>query len=118
MRKIIILLVFVAFGFLTVKPTLAADMPMCEHQTTIASLQECVMHAYQMGHIDNKGIANSLNSKLAAAQAALDRGQTEVARNLLNAFINQVQAQAGKHIVAEHAQHLIMHAQLVLGALP
>ncbi|HEX2910888.1 MAG TPA: hypothetical protein VH186_08790 [Chloroflexia bacterium] len=112
------MLVFVVFSFLTVKPTLAADMPMCDHQATIASLQECVTHAYQMGHIDNKGIANSLHSKLNAAQAALDRGQPEVAANLLIAFINEVQAQAGKHIIAEHAQHLVMHAQLVLGALP
>ena len=42
-------------------------------------------------------------AKLDAAQAAFDRGQTHVAVNLLNAFINEVNAQSGKHIAADHA---------------
>jgi hypothetical protein len=117
MRKMIVVIAFVALSFLTLTPALAEEMEMCAHESTIASLQECVQHAYHLGHIDNQGIANSLLSKLDAAQTALARGETTTAANLLNAFINQVQAQAGKHISAEHAQHMIMHAQEVLAKL-
>jgi hypothetical protein len=52
------------------------------------------------GCIDNHGIANALSSKLSAAQAALGRGQIQTAINVLGAFNNQIQAQAGKHITA------------------
>ena len=37
--------------------------------------------------------------------------------NLLHAFINEVNAQAGKHIVADHAIHLVDHAGNVITAL-
>ena len=84
---------------------------------TIESLHHCVMHAYDMGHITNKGVSASLLTKLDAAQAALDRGQSGVAANLLHAFINEVNAQAGKSIAAEHAGHLVDHAQNVIKAL-
>ncbi len=33
------------------------------------------------------------------------------------AFIHEVQAQVGKHIEQEHAEHLVMHAQVVIQAL-
>jgi hypothetical protein len=51
------------------------------------------------------------------AQAAHHRGQTGAAINLLNTIIHEVQAQAGKHIEQEHAQHLVLHAQMVMQAL-
>jgi hypothetical protein len=50
------------------------------------------------GCIDNSGIANALTSKLAAAQAAINTGNLQTAINILMAFENQLQAQAGKHI--------------------
>ncbi len=62
-------------------------------------------------------MTNSLLAKLDAAQAAEDRGQTGTAINLLGAFIHEVQAQAGKHIEATHAEHMVMHAQMVIQAL-
>ncbi len=89
----------------------------CVHAPTISSLRTCVQHAADQGFIDNQGITNSLLAKLDAAQAAQDRGQTGAVINLLNAFIHGVQAQADKHIEQEHAQHLVMHAQLVIQAL-
>lgn len=95
-------------------PVLAADEHGCVHELTIQSLRNCVVHATDVGHIDNQGIANSLLAKLDAAQAALDRGQTKTAVNNLNAFVKAVDAQAGKHIVAEHAKHLVMHANQVI----
>lgn len=83
----------------------------CVHAPTISSLRTCVQHAA------DEGITNSLLAKLDAAQAALDRGQTGAAINLLGAFIHEVQAQAGKHIVQEHAGDLVEHAQMVIQAL-
>ena len=50
------------------------------------------------GCIDNAGIANALTSKLAAAQSAISAGNAQTAINILNAFIDQLEAQAGKHI--------------------
>jgi hypothetical protein len=76
-----------------------------------------VQHAASEGHIDSSGVTTSLLSKLSAAQVALNRGQTSVAVYLLRAFINEVQAQSGIHIHAEHAQHMIAHANQVITAL-
>jgi hypothetical protein len=69
------------------------------------------------GHITNEGIVQSLLAKLNRAQNAYDRGQINAAINALNAFINEVQAQGGIHIVTPHDQHLIEHAQHVIHAL-
>ena len=54
------------------------------------------------GCIDNSGIANALTSKLSQAQAAISAGQIKTAINILGAFINQVQAQNGKHIASTY----------------
>ncbi len=89
----------------------------CDHAPTISSLRTCVQHAAEQGFIDNQGVTNSLLAKLDAAQAAQNRGQTSEAINQLNAFIHEVQAQAGKHINPMPAQHLVMHAQMVIHAL-
>jgi hypothetical protein len=118
MKKLLFVLSIVGVLLLLAAPAFAADMMTCDHMdATIDSLHHCVMHAYEMGHITNKGVADSLMAKLDAAQAAFDRGQTEVAINLLNAFVNEVNAQSGKFIVAEHAGHLLRHAQMVIDAL-
>ena len=89
----------------------------CALTPTIAALTSCVEHAASQGLITSQGVTNSLLVKLNSAQAAQDRGQTSVAINDLQAFINEVQAQAGKHIDAMHAQHMVLHAQLVIKAL-
>jgi hypothetical protein len=117
MKKLILILGIVAVLSLLAAPALAADNLTCDHMgTTIASLRDCVKHAHDMGHITNKGVANSLLAKLDASQAALDRDQSSTAIRLLNTFINEVNAQAGKHIAAKHAGHLVMHAQQVIAA--
>ncbi len=118
MKKLLFALTIVGALLLLAAPAFAADTMTCDNMdATIASLHHCVMHAYDMGHIDNQGVANSLMARLDAAQAALDRGQTGTAINLLNAFINEVNAQSGQHIVADHAAHMVMHAQMVVMAL-
>lgn len=115
MRRLLPILSMVAFLLLLAAPAFAAEDHTCDHNgDTVESLHHCVMHALEMEHINNPGVANSLMAKLDAAQAALDRGQTGVAINLLQAFINQVNAQAGIHIDAEHAGHLVAHAEHVI----
>jgi hypothetical protein len=110
-----LLLVVISLAFPSL--ALAEDEHGCVHEPTVAALHHCVHHAAEAGHIDNPGVTKSLLAKLDAAQNALDRGQTDVAINNLQAFINAVEAQAGKHIVAEHAEHLVGHANEVIAAL-
>jgi hypothetical protein len=112
------LVAFVGFNLLSPGSARAQTTDDCVlTPPTIASLTTCVEHCASQGLIDNQGVTNSLLAELDAAQAALDRGQTSVAINDLQAFIYEVQAQAGKHIDSMHAQHMVMHAQLVIQAL-
>lgn len=94
-----------------------AEMAPACMDATVAALRTCVEHAVATGAITNRGIATSLLAKLTAAQAALDRGQPTTAERLLGAFIREVQRQAGRHIEAEHARHMVEHARLVIAAL-
>jgi hypothetical protein len=57
---------------------------------------------------------NSLLSKLTAAARALQRGNATTARNLYQAFVNEVQAQTGKGISPLAAQILIADAQFLV----
>jgi len=117
---VLALLMFVTLvgvGLLAPGTARAQTSDECVHAPTISSLRTCVQHAADEGFIDNQGVTNSLLAQLDAAQAALDHGQTDAAINLLNAFIHEVQAQAGKHIKQVHAEDLVMHAQLVIQAL-
>jgi hypothetical protein len=111
------LVAFIGFNLLTPGTARAQTTDDCALTPTIASLTTCVEHAASQGLITSQGVANSLLAELNAAQAALDRGQTSVAINNLQAFIHEVQAQAGKHINSMHAQHMVMHAQMVIQAL-
>src|SRR5262245_59179025 len=63
------------------------------------------------------GVENSLLSKLNNFLAALDRGDTAGARGLLQALINEVQAQRGKKISEMRAEELIAAANEILAAL-
>jgi hypothetical protein len=117
MKKLMIVLAIAFLGVLAGGPAPAQAQDMCSHDPTIQSLRECVEHAVMEGHIDEGTLTQSLFAKLDAAQAALDRGQPAVAVQILQAFIYEVQAQAGVHIEAEHAAHMVMHAQDVIAAL-
>ena len=118
MKTFLLVLTVFVLSLAIALPTFASGDHACEHDgVTIASLEHCVYHATEMGHITNQGVAKSLLAKLAAAQAASDRSQPDVAVRNLQAFVNGVNAQAGKHIDAEHADHLVMHAASVIAAL-
>lgn len=73
-----------------------------ETYADLASLEALVQHFRDNQWIDNAGIVNSLVKKLE--------------NNQLNAFINEVKAQAGKHISAEAASYLLRDAQALINA--
>jgi 2',3'-cyclic-nucleotide 2'-phosphodiesterase (5'-nucleotidase family) len=79
-------------------------------ESTIADL----VSFYEDGEIDNHGVFNSLLKKLEDAQAAFDKGKTKAAVNKLEAFINEVMAQSGKHITPEAAKSLMWDAKWVI----
>jgi len=118
MKRLLPILTIVAVLLLLAAPAFAAHDHACDHTgTTIESLQHCVKHAYDMGYITKKGVELTLLAKTSAAQVALDHDQPQVAIRLLYSFIQEVNAQAGKSIAAEHAGHLVDHAQNVIKAL-
>jgi uncharacterized repeat protein (TIGR01451 family) len=64
------------------------------------------------------GEGNALIAKLEAAQAQLDRGRTEPARNALGAFVNEVEAlQRSRRLDAETARGLIDAARAAIASL-
>ena len=65
------------------------------------SLSSLVGELFAAGMIDNAGIANSLTSKSDAAAAQIAQGNSEAARNQLNAFLNELNAQSGKHVTEQ-----------------
>jgi len=71
----------------------------------------------QVNGVANGGTANSLNAKLRAASASLDRGNTEAATGQLGAFINEVEAmvQSGRLTQAQ-GNALIAAARLILAS--
>ncbi len=117
MKMFVTAAIAIMLGVATVGPTAAQEMSMCPHEATLQSLQACVQHAREQGHIDNQGVTRSLLAKLDAAAAAVERDQPAAAVDILEAFVSQLEAQDGKHIVAPHAGHLQMHAQMVIDAL-
>ncbi len=116
LRWLLVALLFVILAVKTTAPAHAQEEMSCQ-DATIAALRACVVHVYDMGYIDNAGVEQSLLSQSDAAQAALDRGNTTAAVNLLNSFIRLVNAQSGIHIDAGHAAHIVMHAQEVIVAI-
>jgi hypothetical protein len=117
-KPLFLALTLVVLSMLVAAPALAQDNSTCTHDIpTIQALHDCVVECATMGHIDNQGVARSLLATLDVAQAAVQRGSPATAVKVLNAFIREVQAQSGKHIVAEHADHMVMHAQMVIAAL-
>ena len=80
-----------------------------EYEVTPPSIESILQLIQQQ--IDHKGTANSLITKLLNAQKAIDKGKTHTADNIINAYINHIEAQTGKHIPTELAQTLIQVAQ-------
>ena len=116
MKVLLVLSMLLTLSVFAAAPV-SADMMPCAMTPTVQALHDCVEHAVAMGAITNQGVATGLLAKLDAAQAAIDRGQPQVAVNMIKAFRNEVSAQSGKQIDAQHAEHMLMHADAVLQAL-
>jgi hypothetical protein len=71
----------------------------CRGLITFQHARADIDNSLQTGLIDNAGVANSLSQKLQAAQNATGPAQN----NLLKAFKNELNAQAGKHVKAPAA---------------
>jgi hypothetical protein len=65
------------------------------------TLRSFASQACNLKWIDNKGICQSLQAKLKNVQNQLGKGKTKVAINSLQAFLNEVEAQKGKHLTSE-----------------
>ena len=73
--------------------------------------------ALSLGWIDNTGIANSLDQKLDAAKKKLVGDDNSAARNILQAFVNEVEAQKDKHLTSEAYALLKFNAEFLIDRL-
>ncbi len=86
--------------------------------------------AFTLGWITNKGIEQSLDAKLDSAKKKLEKGDTKTAKNILGAFINEVEAQGcetyeggsapcppGKHLTPEAYALLKYNVQYLIERL-
>lgn len=78
---------------------------------TISSLKDSLDRFYAEGKISSEDVYMGLMDKLMAALKAKRPG---TAVNILNAFISQVNAQAGKSITMDAAELLLMDVQWVI----
>jgi len=85
---------------------------------TAESIKEDVNQFLAAGLIKNGGLANSLLAKLNAAGDARSRGQCGTAANEYSAFINALQAQAGKGVAANAAAIMIADANFLIANCP
>lgn len=82
------------------------------------SLPATIAELRRRGEIDSDGIANSLTSEANAALKSSQNGHTQAASNQLNALLNHLSAQSGKHVSTRGAQLLAGDVQYVLAHLP
>jgi WD40 repeat protein len=71
-----------------------------------------------LGWINQKTVCNSLDAKLAEAKGAIERGQFSTAKNKLNEFISQLDAQRGKAVNQQAYDLLKTDALYVIAHLP
>ena len=86
---------------------------------TVLSPAEAIQYlAHDINSVNlDHGFANSLDQKLAAATSSLNSGNDKEAKNQLNAFINEVSAQAGKKLTQDQANQLISVAQNIINSI-
>ena len=81
---------------------------------TIQSLKASISRFFAEGKIDSADVYQCFMDKLVAAEKSK---KLDTTANILNAFINLVQAQSGKHITVDAANLLITDAQWVIAHL-
>jgi FIMAH domain-containing protein len=73
--------------------------------------------AIRQGWIKDQAIGNSLDAKLNTANAALAGGDNKMATNILNALLNEVDAQAGKQLSSEAVALLKINTQYLISKI-
>lgn len=84
---------------------------------TLQSLRSSVINLHAQGMIDNREIRNSLLAKLDNVESYLAQGKRKNAIKTLQAFVNQVHAQSGKHVTSDAATSLSSDALWVINHL-
>jgi hypothetical protein len=84
---------------------------------TIKSLKSTLARMYSAKWIAKASIKNSLEMKLIAADLLLKKGKTDLAIEVLRAFIGEVDAYTDKGIKPDAAKILITDAEWVIAAL-
>jgi FIMAH domain-containing protein len=86
-------------------------------KATAGGMMKVIGSFLTTGAIDKSGIANALTSKLSVAQTFITAGDNQTATNALQALLNQLNAQSGKHINASAASALITDTQALQASL-
>ena len=81
---------------------------------TPSSLKQDIALSRKIGWIDSDGIMMSLYKKAEAIEKSLARDDKNTAKNQLDALINEVNAQKGKHIKDEAIKILLEDAQYLM----
>jgi len=84
---------------------------------SVTGLAALVEQMFDEGWIDDPDIRDSLLDKINAATNKINQGKTKPAENILNAFINHINAQTDKHISPEAAEILIADAEDIIANL-
>jgi beta-propeller repeat-containing protein len=95
------------------------------HSTTVSvtvtvtpdSLIQVIQTDISQDCIDNSGVGNAFIVKLNAAKAYIAAGDIQSAINTLTALLNQLYAQAGKHVKTACTDSLIEDVQALLASL-
>jgi hypothetical protein len=105
----------IVFSGYTIGPaTPPADFKRLAFCDTLISYKH---QAFKLGWITNKGILNSLDQKLDNGRKQLERGNNKSAKNILQAFINEVEAQKDKHLSSEAYALLKFNAEYLISKL-
>lgn len=86
----------------------------------LAAIDTLVSYKHQaltLGWITNQGVANSLDQKLENARKQLERGNNKAAKNILEALLNEVEAQKDKHLTSEAYALLKYNAEYLISKL-
>ncbi|MDP2167849.1 MAG: hypothetical protein Q8J64_05915, partial [Thermodesulfovibrionales bacterium] len=86
-------------------------------ETLIGGTITAVEELLTSGDIATVGTATSLTSTLNNALNAISGGNVRAGENMLQAFINKLEAQAGKQITEEAATRLIEAARQIIDKL-
>ncbi|MBN2105119.1 hypothetical protein JW835_13855 [bacterium] len=84
---------------------------------SINHLIEYINKQSEQGDIDTSGLANSLIVKLETAQKQLEKEKTDQVLNVLNAFLNELKAQQGKHISDEVYVYLKEKVEMLISQI-